>query len=1063
MIDHYLKRQLRPFAKTLVLVKLCFLILVAASISASAASTSVNYKRADINVKGTVKDSHGQPIPGVSVQVKNLTNRGTSTNADGAYALSVPENSVLVFRAIGFKTKEVTVTKAGTIDVALDDDSSELNEVVVVAYGTQKRTSLTGAIATVTPKQLKDRPVTSIQNALQGVSPGLTILQRPGDLSRDASASTAVSIRGRGSLVSSGSNPMYVIDGIPASAQEFATLNPNDISSMSVLKDASSAALYGSRAANGVIMVTTKRGNGDRTTVELNANYGWQSPTKIAKYVGSVDYATLYNEALTNAGGAPLFTAEQIGWYKDGSKPDLYPNTDWYDKVLRKTAPLSDINLNINAPGKITNSYLGVSYLSQESLIPNKDQDRFVAKLNTESTIVPEILKVGTNFSFINQNFDRKGNMSWTELNRSLPTSVFRQSNGDWGSIDNGKVNAQTAGRNQSRIIEEGGQAWDRDNYFQTSANATLTPLKGLSINGLVSLKYTNGNSWSFNNTLDPINDFLTGKPITSTQKVLNDMLEYWRKRRELLTQVTTDYERTFGKHYGKITVGASQESNAYRTAFVGRKNFPNNDMTTVVSGSSNPEDINSDTDGQANRSNQQDWSMRSVFGRFNYAFNDKYLVEINTRIDYSSRFRKDVRQAVFPSFSAGWNVSKEDFMKDVRWINNLKLRGSWGSLGNQDVVSIGNYFDLLNTGYQYSFEEAPQGGVWSQKIANPLATWEKVYMTDLGIDLSMFNGKLDITTDYYIKNTKDLLMRVPALATIGVNTSTTDAVNSGLPLSNGAATQNKGFELAITHNNKIGDDFTFSIGGNLSIIKSTITKLGDGRETFDGRFIQKVGESIGSFYGYESEGLFVDAADVTNHAFQTATTKPGDIKYRDLNGDKKIDASDRKIIGNNVPWLNYGFNLNASYKGFDFSVLTYGVAKVKTYLSEEASYPFFNGANAKEQWLNRWTTANPDPNADFPRILTTAAGAHNYNPTSSFWLFSGAYFRVRGITLGYTIPQDVTKRIGLAKLRVFGTANNPFTFMADKRLADYDPESDSGRGGYPGIKTWSIGLSAGF
>lgn len=1063
MINFYLKRQLKPFAKTLVLIKLCFLILVTASPSAFAESRSVNSKRADINVKGTVKDSQGVPIPGVSVQVKNLTSRGTSTNADGVYALAVPENSVLIFRAIGFKTKEVTVTTAGTIDVSLEDSSSELSEVVVVAYGTQKRTSLTGAIATVTPKQLKDRPVTSIQNALQGVSPGLTILQRPGDLSRDASASTTVSIRGRSSLIATGSDPMYVIDGIPASAQEFATLNPNDISSMSVLKDASSAALYGSRAANGVIMVTTKRGNGDRTTIDFNANYGWQSPSKIAKYVGSVDYATLYNEALTNAGGAPLFTAEQIQWYKDGSKPDLYPNTDWYDKVLRKTAPLSDINLNINAPGKITNSYLGVSYLSQESLIPNKNQDRFVAKLNTETVIVPDLLKIGTNFSFINQNFDRKGNMSWTELNRSLPTSVFRQSNGDWGSIDNGKGNAQTAGRNQARVIEEGGKAWDTDNYLQTSANATLTPLKGLSVNGLISLKYTNGNSWSFNNTLNPINDFLTGKPLTATQKVMNDMLEYWRKRRELLTQVTTDYERTFGKHYGKLTVGASQESNSYRTAFVGRKNFPNNDMTTVVSGSSNPEDINSDTDGQANRSNQQDWAMRSVFGRFNYAFNDKYLFEVNTRLDYSSRFAQEVRRAVFPSFSAGWNVSREDFMKDINWINNLKLRGSWGSLGNQSVVSIGNYFDLLNTGYQYSFEDAPQDGVFSAKIANKIAKWERVYMTDFGIDLSMFGGKLDITTDYYIKNTKDLLMRLPALATIGVNTSTTDAVNSGLPLSNAAATRNKGFELAVTHNNKIGDDFTFSVSGNLSIINSTITKLGNGNETFDGRFIQKVGESIGSFYGWEADGLFVDAADVANHAFQSATTKPGDIKYKDINGDNKVDAADRKIIGNNIPWLNYGFNFNASYKGFDFSVLTYGVSKVKTYLSEEAAYPFFNGANVKEQWLNRWTTANPDPNADFPRILTTAAGANNYNNTSSFWLFSGAYFRVRGITLGYTIPQDVIKKIGLSKLRVYGAANNPFTFMADKRLADYDPESDSGRGGYPGIKTWSIGLSAGF
>jgi len=1021
--------------------------------------------KALINVTGKVLDEKGLGLPGATIKIKG-TKRVDITDATGRFNLKgIDENAILVISYLGYDSKEVKADAAAEMVITLTPQNSSLNEIVIVAYGTQKKTSLTGAIATVTPKQLKDRPVTSIQNALQGISPGLTILQRPGDVSRDAAASTAVSIRGRGSLVTTAGtgSPMYVIDGIPASAQEFATLNPSDVSSMSVLKDASSAALYGSRAANGVIMVTTKRGSGDKTTVELNANYGWQSPTKIAHYAGSVDYTTLYNEALTNAGAAPLFTDEQIQWYKDGSKPDLYPNTDWYKEVLRKTAPLSDINLNINAPGKITNSYLGLSYLNQESIIPNRSQDRIVAKLNTETTIVPEILKVGTNFSFINQNFDRSGNMAWTELNRSLPTSVFRQSNGEWGSIDNGKANSQTAGRNQVRMIDESGKGWDRDNYLQTAANATLTPINGLSINGLVSLKYTNGNSWAFNNTMSPINDFLTGKPMASTQKVQNDMLEYWRKRKELLVQGTADYERTFGKHYGKVTLGASQESNMYRTALVGRKNFPNNDMTTVVSGSSNPEDMNSDADGQANRSNEEDWAMRSVFGRFNYVFNDKYLLEVNTRIDYSSRFRKDVRQAVFPSFSAGWNISKEDFMKNVNWVNNLKLRGSYGSLGNQEVVRVGNYYDRLNTGYQYSFEESPQGGVWSDKISNPRASWEKVFMTNIGIDLTLFNGKLDITTDYYIKDTKELLMRVPALATIGVNTSTTDAVNSGLPLSNGAATRNKGFEFAVNHNNKIGDDFTFSVGGNFSIINSKITKLGAGNEVVDGKYIQKIGESIGSFYGYEAEGLFVDAADVTNHAFQTVNTKPGDIKFKDLNGDKKIDAADRKVIGNDVPWLNYGFNINATYKGFDFSILTYGVAKVKTYLSEEAAYPFFNGANLKEQWLNRWTTANPDPNADFPRILTTAAGAHNYNPISSFWLFSGSYFRVRGITLGYTIPQDVSKRIGLSKLRVYGAANNPFTIMGDKRLADYDPESGSGRGGYPGMKTWSIGLSAGF
>lgn len=1015
-----------------------------------------------IDVIGTILDEIGKGIPGASIKIKDKE-QGTMSDESGNFKLTgVADDAILVVSYLGYQTKEVKAS--ATVKVTLVPQSNDLNEVVVVAYGTQKKSSLTGAIATITPKQLKERPVTSIQNALQGISPGLTILQRPGDVSASATGGTAVNIRGRSSLQGAGT-PLYIIDGIPASSQEFATLNPNDISGMSVLKDASSAALYGSRAANGVIMVTTKRGGGEKATIEFNANYGWQSPTRIAKYLGSVDYTTLYNEALTNVGRSPMYTPAQIELYRNGSQPDLYPNTDWYKEVLRPSAPQADVNLNINAPGKVTSSYLGLNYLTQESLIPNKDQDRFNAKLNTETKVIENILKIGTNISFINQAFDRLGNLAWTELNRSLPTTVFRQSNGQWGSVNNGTVASSSIPyRNQARMIAESSKGSNRNNLLQTAANATLTPLKGLSINGLVSLKFTNNNSTAFNNIMTPINNFLTGNPIAlpAGQGTQNDLREYWSKRKELLVQGTADYERTFGKHYGKLTVGASQESNVLRSAFLGRRNFPNNDLSTIINGSGNGEDILSDNNnddiiggvfGLANRTAAEEWSMRSMFGRFNYAFNDKYLLEVNARIDYSSRFREDVRRAFFPSFSAGWVVSKEDFMKNMTWVDNLKIRGSYGSLGNQDVVSVGNYFNRLNAGFQYSFEGTAQDGIWQADGSWPTTTWEKVYMTDFGIDMTLLKGKFDITADYYIKDTKDLLLRNAALATYPLT----------VPFTNAASTRNTGVELAINHNNRIGKDFTFSIGGNLSLIKSKITKIGDNNnDRFDGQYIQRVGESLGSFYGYIADGLFVSNEEVASHAFQDARTRAGDIKYRDINGDNVINAADRTIIGNDVPFVNYGFNLSASYKGFDFNILTYGVAKVKTFLGQEASTPFFNGANAKTQLLNRWTKENPDPNADFPRTLLTADAGHNIDQLSSFYLFSGSYFRVRGITLGYTLPQNAVKKIGLSKLRIYGTTNNPFTIMADKRLSDYDPESASGRGGYPGIKTWSFGLSAG-
>ncbi|WGQ07491.1 TonB-dependent receptor [Pedobacter gandavensis] len=1018
---------------------------------------------ADIVVKGTVKDSQG-PLPGVTVSLKSAPGRGTSTDANGNYSISVPEDGVLVFKMLSYAAQEIPVNKQTQINVTLATESNNLDEVVVVAYGTQKKTSLTGAVATISPKTLANRPVTSVQNALQGVTPGLTIIQRPGDVTRGtdgtAKSTGTVSIRGRSSLAGA-TNPLYIIDGIPASAQEFATLNPNDISSMSVLKDAASASLYGSRAANGVILVMTKRGSGERTTVNLNASYGWQTAAYLPKFVNSETYANLYNEALVNGGGSAMFTPAQIELYKNGSQPDLYPNTDWFDLALKKSSPQRDISLNVNSPGKVTSSYLGVTYLDQESLIPGKKQDRMVAKLNTDSKIVPDLLTVGTNISLINQNYSRQGaDLSFTELSRALPITVARQSDGQWGSISNGIASPNIAKNNQLRKLAEGGRSWDKDNYLQTAVNATLTPLKGLSINGLASLKYYNSNSLSFDNTMAPVNDFLTGLPMASTEVKINEMKEYWRKRQEVLLQGTVDYQRTFGDHFGKITAGASQESNVTRNAFLGRKNFPNNDMTTVGSGSTNPEDISSDDDGQANRSLQEEWALRSIFGRFNYVYKDKYLFEANIRFDYSSRFAENKRKAVFPSFSAGWNVNKEDFMKNISWINNLKLRGSYGSLGNQEVAGFGNYYNKLQTGYAYSFEGNPQTGVYQNKLPDPKTSWERVYMTDFGIDATFFGGKLDLVTDYYIKDTKELLMRIPRLATIGVELS---GKNTGLPLSNGASTRNKGFEIGLTYNDKIGDDFRFSIGGNFSVIKNRITTLGNGEEFIEGRYIQKIGSAIGSFYGYEAEGLFVDQADIDNHPFQTANTKPGDIKYKDVNGDGLWTPADRTIIGNDVPWLNYGFNLSANYKSFDFNVMTYGVGNVQTYFSEEAAYPFFNGAGVKTAWENRWTAENPDANADFPRILTSGDGKHNYNETSSFWLFNASYFRIRAITLGYTFPQLAVKKLGMTNLRIYASANNPFTFMADKRLKDFDPESASQRATYPGLKTWSVGLSAAF
>lgn len=1005
-----------------------------------------------IKVKGNVTDDKGNQLSGVTISEKGTSN-ATATNAAGGFELNAETGKTLIFRIVGYEPKEVVYT-GGTLNISLTSSNTALDEVVVVAFGTQKKANLTGSVASITPKQLAERPVTSLQNALQGISPGITVLSRPGEVAKGNNAT--ITVRGRSNLGSP--SPMFIIDGIPATSTEFSAINPNDISSMSVLKDAASSSLYGSRAANGVILVTTKKGGGERPVVGFSANYALQSATYLPNYANSVEYTTLYNRAMRNAGKNETFTAEQIELYKNGSQPDLYPNTDWYNEVLDKTAPQKDFSVNITAPGKTTKYYMGLNYFDQNSLVPGRTQKRINAKLNTETEIVKDLLKIGSNFSFLKQDYDRDGSaISWWEMGRGLPLTVLKHSDGTWGSISNGQPNATIANNNQMRAITEGGRGNNRDNYLQAAINGSLTPLKGLSIDGLLSLKYTNTNSFSFTNRTDPIINFITKKPMDKSFNAINQMTEYWGKRQELLLQGTINYERTFGDHYGKATVGASQESNIYREAFLGRKNFLNNNSNTIVNGSSDPADMSSDDKGLANRTMQDEWAIRSFFGRFNYTYKDKYLFEANTRLDYSSRFASELRQAIFPSFSAGWNINKEDFMQDVSWIDQLKLRGSYGSLGNQDVVVIGNYYNTLKISSIYNFEGNAVDGAEQARAINVAALWEKVYMSNVGVDATLFDGKINLTAEYFVKNTKDILLQPITLATSGWDKQA---------FANQGQTRNRGVEVIATYNGKVGDEFKYSVSGNFSYIKNKIVSLGNFNESIDGYWINRVNGSVGDYYGYKSDGLFTSQAEIDNHPSQKAiagNTKIGDIKYVDVNGDGELTPADRTVLGNDVPWINYGFNLRASYKNFDIDVLTYGVAGVKTYMEGEAVQPFFNNGNIKSQWLeNGWTEENNVANADFPRITLVGDAPQNYI-TSDFWLFSGNYLRIRAITLGYTFPSDSIKRLGFSQLRVFGSSNNPFTIMGDKRLGDYDPETGSGRPGFPGVKTFSLGVTAKF
>jgi len=1040
-----LDRLLHPLAIRYEVVDNQIILKATPNVLAAGTGTNIAVNEAVLPkaVNGKVSDEKGMPVGGVSVTIKG-TARGTSTAEDGSFSIEAVQGDILEFSMVGYKALAIVVGTDDAIKVTLQPDATGIGEVVVIGYGSQKKANLTGAINSVDASKLASRPVTSVQNALQGIAPGLTVLNRPGDVGNDVAS---ITVRGRTNLSAPG--PMIIIDGIPASSRELAALNPNDIANMSILKDASSASIYGSRAANGVILVTTKKGTSDKMSIDVNASYGVQSPTRIPEYLGASDYANLYNEAMKNAGKQPKYSDAALQKFASGSDKDLYPNTDWYDQALVKNPVYREMQVGVSGSSKTTRYYLSLAALNQASLVQNKDYNRYTVRLNTESQVLP-ILKIGSNIAFIKSDFDTKGGeLSWVSLNRMVPTMVAKHSDGTWGTINGGSADATLAKDNPLRNMAEAGKRWSRDHNIQTAINATLTPMKGLTVTGLASLKYDNRQNWVFINELPALTNFITKAAMPSTAVTPNEMQERWSRQQSFLIQGYAEYEKRIQQHSGKLMVGASQESNINRSIYAGRKRFPTNDLGTVGAGSSAPEDISSG----ANTSSNVEWAMRSYFGRFNYAYDGKYLLEANIRIDKSSRFHPDYRTATFPSFSAGWRLTEERFMKDISWLNDLKLRGSWGILGNQDNVAPGNYFALLNTGYAYNFDGTSVDGVWQTQGTNIMASWEKVHMTNYGVDVSMWNGKLNITADYFIKTTKDILLNRRAPATYGLTA----------PTFNLGSTENKGIELLISHNNNIGKDFSYNLTFNFTKVNNTILNLGDDKQRISSYWIEKVGESVGSFYGYESMGLFKDAADVSGHAFQSASTKPGDIKYKDQNKDNKIDANDRVILGNDVPSFTYGFSLGANWKGFDVSALLYGVAKVKVYLDNEASFSFFNGAGVKPLHLQRWTTENPNPNAAYPRVLISADGTHNYNNISSFWLFNGAYLRVRNLSVGYTIPAKVAKKAAMQNARIYVAANNPFTIMADKRLTDYDPEVPSGRGGYPGIKTWVVGLNVKF
>lgn len=1015
-------------------------------------------------ITGVVTDDTGIPIIGASI-VDKSTKEGTITDVNGNFTIMASSKSLIAFSYIGYTTVNLTVGDKKNMDVRLIEDTKILDEVVVVGYGTQKKVNMTGAVSTLSAKLIADRPSNSIAKSIQGSVAGVTVISRPGG--------TSLNIRGRGNLGSS--DPLYIVDGVEVSSGYFNSLDPTSIENLSFLKDASSAAIYGAKAAFGVILVTTKSAKAGQLQVTYNGSYGSQRPTYLPKILNSAAYADMYRTAERNSGVKEAnltFNDNAIAKYLDGSDLDRYPNTNWFDLVLNDQSLFTKHNMQFAGGSEKVKYVLGLGYLRNETLTPGEGTDRYNFSSKTSADL-KSWLTISSNVNFIYDKYKRdKGAANLLEFLRVPPTQTAKQLNGNWGSIRNGRqTTAEETNYNPLRNFEESGRSNSDNKRFLGSIAAELRPIKDLKITNQLAYNYSDYRGFTFQNRKLGVPSFLNPNTgiIPGTASGVNQMDMNWNYSEKLVYDGWANYDHTFNNvHAFTVVAGVHADSYLYKLLTVGRKDFASNEMNAISGGSTDPKN-QLITNSAGNDYIEE--SMNSYFGRIGYVYNQKYMFEANFRADASSRFAKGGRWGYFPSLSAGWRVDQEKFMKNMTWVDGLKVRGSWGLNGN--INNVGSYdtystFSASNT--------AIMGGLTvptlvEGRLGNDNLTWETTTTTDLGLDLSIKNGLLGLTFDYYNRLTSDILIRANDVM------SETGLSPDQIPARNVGSICNKGIELSLTHKNKIGE-ISYGLGFNTSINNNEIIDLGDKVDQLppSSYWILRKGGSIGDFYMLEADGLYstddVDGGKVIPYGAQKITA--GMVKYVDQltidtdgdgifdKADGVIDDKDRVVVGNDVPKFTYGVNMEVSYKNFTLSAMGQGVSNVKVYMDSEASQAFFDNSVPREWQTDNWTPDNQ--NAAFPKLFIPTNTSFKYNgKTSSYWLFDASYFRIKNVTLNYTIPSAVSKLAKLENVRVYISGDNLFTFRGDNRMKDFDPEAATGRGYQIGMKTFTAGLSVTF
>ena len=1064
-------------------------MLLALIVSMTAAAQSAG-------IVGTVTDGNGEPIIGASVVEKGQPQNGAITNYDGQFAINVKAGTTLVVSYIGFETIEVKA--ANGMAIVMKEDDKTLSEVVVIGYGVQKKSVVTAAIAKVSSDDLEGKAPVRVDNALKGLAAGVNVTSSSGQ----PGAAPRVRVRGTGTI--NNSDPLYIVDGMPIEGGiDF--LNPSDIESIEVLKDAASGAIYGARAANGVVLVTTKKGKLGKTSINYNFSQGWQTAWRRRDVTSATDYAIMQNELRLNGGQAPLY-ADPYNLMDTNGNPIKGFGTDWQDLVFNDNAPVQNHEVSVSGASEKLNYYLSLGYYDQEGIVGGNYGQSNYQRLSLRSNNIYNVYDATAERNFLNK-LDVTVNLAYTRIK-----STGISENSEWGSVLGSALymspiiaptvtNKELADEMHAKYEETQGYELQRDaagNYYTIpgtfgSYAEMNNPLALLNMNPSKNwshkfvpkfsfdLQLWDNLKYHFNYSVDLSFWGSQSATLSKYYHSGNAKGEHtsasmsWNKGCNWQVENTLTYDKQFGKHTIGVVLGQSAMKN--KSDYVGAERWNIINLEKPYMSYTNANVIYEvDADGKLIGTPYAEYNgwggpnvehrLSSLFGRISYNYDEKYMLQATVRRDGSSRFGPENKYGTFPSVSVGWNIMNEKFMEQTQdWLSNLKFRASWGKNGSDNIDNfLYTVENVMGNNVLFGNPAIKQIGSKASTTANPSIKWEESEQTDFGLDFGFFNQALTFTVDYYIKKTNGMLMTMPIPSYVG----------ESKPVGNVGDMENKGVEFELGYKWNISDA-RFAVKANATYTKNTLKNLGnesgfidyDGVQGFTGGSLARGsnGMPFPYFFGYKTNGVFQNYAEV--NAYTNAdggliqpAARPGDTRFVDVNGDGVITSDDRTKIGKGTPDWNFGLNFNADWKGFDFNMFFQGVAGADIF---DATYRTdVTAGNYPTYMLNRWTgegTSNKYP------ILR--AGDNTNWQVSDLYIVDGSYLRLKNISLGYTLPRNLTRQISIERLRFFVMAENLVTWT---KYWGFDPEISSGgkslgidKGVYPQARIWTVGLNLTF